>query len=54
MVHGTYFAQVKSSAESRGPWDHYQIVAATPADKALRPIEQAGCSLGEAEPARLK
>jgi branched-chain amino acid transport system substrate-binding protein len=45
MVHDMYFVQVKTPAESRGPWDYYTALATIPADKAFRPLEESGCPL---------
>jgi branched-chain amino acid transport system substrate-binding protein len=45
MVHDMYFVQVKTPAESTRPWDYYKILATIPADKAFRPLEEAGCPL---------
>ena len=41
----SYLWQVKSPAESKGPWDYYKLVATTPADQAFRPLGQGGCTL---------
>ena len=45
LVHDMYFVQVKTPAESRGPWDYYKILATIPGDKAFRSLEQSGCPL---------
>ncbi len=45
MVHDMYLAQVKSPAESKGPWDYYKILATIPGDQAFRPIEKSQCPL---------
>jgi branched-chain amino acid transport system substrate-binding protein len=45
LVHDMYFAQVKTPAESTGPWDYYKILATIPGDQAFRPIAEAGCPL---------
>ncbi len=39
-----YLVQVKKPAESKGPWDYYNILATIPGDKAARPLDQGGCS----------
>ena len=39
-----YLFQVKSPAESHGPWDYYKLVATTPAAEAFRPLSEGGCS----------
>jgi branched-chain amino acid transport system substrate-binding protein len=38
-----YLVQVKKPAESKGPWDYYNVLATIPADKAARPLDQGGC-----------
>jgi branched-chain amino acid transport system substrate-binding protein len=43
MVHDMYLMQVKSPAESKGPWDFYKLLATMPGDQAFRPMEQGGC-----------
>jgi branched-chain amino acid transport system substrate-binding protein len=43
MVHDMYLMQVKSPAESKGPWDFYKLLATVPGDQAFRPMEQGGC-----------
>ena len=40
-----YLWQVKTPAESKGPWDYYKLVASTPADQAFRPLNAGGCPL---------
>ena len=40
-----YLFQVKTPAESKGPWDYYNLLATTPADQAFRPLSEGGCSL---------
>jgi branched-chain amino acid transport system substrate-binding protein len=40
-----YLFQVKTPAESKSPWDVYNTVATTPADKAFRPMADGGCPL---------
>ena len=41
----SYLFQVKTPAESKGPWDYYNLVATTPADQAWRPLSEGGCPL---------
>ena len=41
----SYLFQVKSPAESKGPWDYYKLLATTPADEAFRPLTEGACSL---------
>jgi branched-chain amino acid transport system substrate-binding protein len=45
LVHDMYFAQVKTPAESTGPWDYYKILATIPGDQAFRPLAEGGCPL---------
>jgi branched-chain amino acid transport system substrate-binding protein len=45
LVHDMYFAQVKTPAESKGPWDYYKILATIPGDQAFRPLAEGGCPL---------
>lgn len=42
-LHPTYLFQVKTPAESRGPWDYLKLAATTPADQAFRPLADGGC-----------
>ncbi len=46
-IHAMYLFQVKTPAESHGPWDFYNTVATIPADQAFRPMSQGGCPLVE-------
>ena len=39
----SYLFQVKTPAESKGPWDYYKTVHTTPADEAWRPLSEGGC-----------
>jgi branched-chain amino acid transport system substrate-binding protein len=45
LVHDMYFAQVKTPAESRGPWDYYKILGVIPGDQAFRALADGGCPL---------
>jgi hypothetical protein len=45
LVHDMLFAQVKTPAESRGPWDYYKILGVIPGDRAFRPLAEGGCPL---------
>lgn len=42
-VFPAYLFQVKSKAESTGPWDLYKLLATTPAAQAIRPLAEGGC-----------
>jgi len=45
LVHDMYFAQVKTPAESKEPWDDYIILSAIPGAVAFRSLEEGGCPL---------
>ena len=45
MVHDMYLAQVKSPAESTGPWDFYKILKTIPGDQAFQPLSESTCKL---------
>jgi branched-chain amino acid transport system substrate-binding protein len=45
MVHDMYLVEVKSPAESKGPWDYYKIKATIPAAEAFQPLAQSRCPL---------
>ena len=45
MVHDMYLAQVKSPAESKYPWDYYNIRQTIPAEEAFQPLAQSRCPL---------
>lgn len=47
MVHPMYLAQVKTPAESRGPWDYLTIKSVVPADQAFLPLSASRCPLVE-------
>lgn len=44
-VHDMYLVRVKTPAESKAPWDYYNIVATVPGDEAFRPLDQGNCPL---------
>ncbi len=44
-IHPAYLVQVKTPAESKGPWDYYKVVATIPAEQAFRPLADGGCPL---------
>jgi branched-chain amino acid transport system substrate-binding protein len=37
--------QVKTPAESKGPWDYFKIIDTISAEEAFRPENQGGCPL---------
>ncbi len=45
MVHDMYLAEVKSPAESKGPWDYYKILRTIPGDQAFMPLADSTCPL---------
>ena len=44
-IHPAYLFEVKSPAESKGPWDYYKLVATIPADEAFTPLDKSTCPL---------
>ena len=44
-MHDMYFEQVKTPAQSKGPWDYDNILATIPGDQAFRPLAEGGCPL---------
>ncbi len=44
-VHTMYLFEVKSPAESKGPWDYYKPVRTIPGEEAFRPMEQGECPM---------
>ena len=44
-IHPTYLWEVKTPAQSRGPWDYFNLTATTPAEEAFRPLAEGGCPL---------
>ena len=45
MVHDMYLMQIKSPAESKGPYDYYKLLATIPGDQAFRPMDKGECPL---------
>src|ERR1700744_2701288 len=45
LVHDMLFVQVKTPAESKGPWDYYKVLGTVPGDQAFRPLAEGGCPL---------
>jgi len=45
MVHDMTLVQIKSPAESKGPWDVYNILATVPGEEAYRPLSESECPL---------
>ncbi|MFL6797822.1 MAG: ABC transporter substrate-binding protein [Xanthobacteraceae bacterium] len=44
-IHPMYLFEVKKPAESKGPWDLYNLRATIPAEEAFRPLAEGGCPL---------
>jgi branched-chain amino acid transport system substrate-binding protein len=44
-MHPMYLLQVKSPAESKGPWDVFKVAATIDAEHAFRPASDGGCPL---------
>jgi branched-chain amino acid transport system substrate-binding protein len=44
-LHPAFLFEVKTPAESKGPWDYYKLLQTTSADDAWRPLSEGGCSL---------
>jgi branched-chain amino acid transport system substrate-binding protein len=47
-VFPAYLFRVKTSEQSKGPWDLYELVSTTPASEAVLPLSQTGCKLASA------
>jgi len=44
-LHPMYVYEVKSPAESTGPWDLYKLLYSVPAEQAFLPMSEGGCTL---------
>ena len=44
-MHDMYLLQVKTPAESKGPWDVFNVTGTIPAEQAFRPLKDGGCPL---------
>jgi branched-chain amino acid transport system substrate-binding protein len=44
-THPMYLVEVKTPAESKGPWDYFKIRATIPAEEAFRPLSEGGYPL---------
>ncbi|MFM8613804.1 MAG: hypothetical protein ACKOC9_03620, partial [Alphaproteobacteria bacterium] len=44
-LHPAYLFEVKTPAESRGPWDYYKLLQTTPGDEAFRPTAEGNCPI---------
>lgn len=45
MIHDMYLVQAKTPAESKEPWDYFNLVATIPGDEAYRPLAETSCPL---------
>ena len=45
MIHDMYLLQVKKPAESKTPWDYYNVKATIPAAEAFQPLSASRCPL---------
>jgi branched-chain amino acid transport system substrate-binding protein len=45
VTHNMYLFEVKSPAESKGPWDYLKLRRTIPAAQAFRPLHDGGCPL---------
>jgi branched-chain amino acid transport system substrate-binding protein len=44
-MHDMYLFEVKTPAESKGPWDYYKLIAKVPGEEAFRPMDPSTCSM---------
>jgi len=47
VVRDMYLVEVKTPAESKGPWDYYKILTTIPGDEAFRPLADGNCPFVE-------
>lgn len=47
LVYDQFLMQVKTPAESTGPWDLYKVLARVPGAEAFRPLAQSECPLAK-------
>ena len=45
LVHDMYLARVKTPAQTKKPWDYYEIVRTIPGDQAYLPLDRSPCPL---------
>jgi branched-chain amino acid transport system substrate-binding protein len=51
MVHAMRLFRVKNPAESKYPWDYFQLMTTIPGDQASEPLAQSKCPLVNKPPA---
>jgi branched-chain amino acid transport system substrate-binding protein len=44
-MHDMYLFEVKTPAESKGPWDYYKLLATVPGEQAFRPMDPVACKM---------
>jgi len=44
-MHNMYLFEVKTPAESKGPYDYYKLIRTIPGEEAFRPMEKGDCPL---------
>jgi branched-chain amino acid transport system substrate-binding protein len=44
-MHDMYLFEVKTPAESKGPWDYYKLIATVPGEQAFRPMDPSACKM---------
>jgi branched-chain amino acid transport system substrate-binding protein len=44
-LHPMYALETKTPAQSKGPWDYFNVVGSIPAEEAFRPLAQGNCPL---------
>ena len=47
MIYDIGVYQVKTPAESQGPWDYYRRLASVPGAEAFRPVRDGGCAFAQ-------
>lgn len=47
VMRNMYLFEVKSPAESKGPWDYYKFISVVPGDQAFRPLAEGACPLAK-------
>ncbi|MBS0639257.1 MAG: ABC transporter substrate-binding protein [Proteobacteria bacterium] len=45
VIHDMYLFEVKSPAQSKEPWDYYNLKRTVPAAEAFRPMDKGGCKM---------
>jgi branched-chain amino acid transport system substrate-binding protein len=45
VIRDMYLAQVKTPAESKGPWDYYKIIRKIPGEEIVHPLSESTCEL---------